>query len=405
MKQLISALLAAVLLLCLCACGTQAPSPEAQDVTIAGLDTPAPEEPEAPAPELPEHIDLDTAALSPELGSMAALLALPDSSAERSDLLARQALLLCSGHTADNTRALLTAAGFELLTQKNFDKDDASPAHTCAFTVARKTVPYGGAPRTLLLTAIRGTNAGEWYSNFDVLPSDEQSPYAGNFLLCAEDVMTTLREYAEAETAPLFLLCGHSRGAACANLLGLLVNEEFGPANAFVYTFATPGTLRAPLPEADDRNIFNYLNPRDLVPEMPPAGWGFFRAGTDIRLPCPTDAQAPYTELLDTLLDIASTPEAYYSERHSLTGPGLSDDGLTAFEVFLLLARTLSGQAPADGGSADGLIAPESDLYPLTQLLDRAAEDDWAAGTDILHQHLPDTYMTLLRELSAQTSN
>ena len=78
----------------------------------------------------------------------------------------------------------------------------------------------------ILIVAVRGTDgAGAWASNFDVTPSrDFDSPYAENFDLCARDILGTLEPYLTDE--PLVLVCGHSRGAACANLLGLLLQDE-----------------------------------------------------------------------------------------------------------------------------------------------------------------------------------
>ena len=109
---------------------------------------------EGPAPELP-----------------AGELALPADNRQFEIGFARQVLSLCSGHTAENERKLLENAGFEVLVQNNFDKAADDPAHTCAYTIGAKTVEYNGAERTLLLVAIRGTNAGEWYSNFDIAES------------------------------------------------------------------------------------------------------------------------------------------------------------------------------------------------------------------------------------------
>lgn len=413
MKKLLCLLLTAAVLLSVSACsGRNAPETSDAAAVIAGRDPdPLPETeiddvPADAAGRAPDLSGLTDAQFDPETGRLAYYLALPDSTRDCSTPLAMQALLLCSGHTAENTAALLGAGGFELLAQENFDKAGTDPAHTCAYTVARKTVLYGGAPRTLLLTAVRGTSGGEWYSNFDIAPGqNEDSPFAENFLFAAEDALLTLKSFAEAETAPLFLICGHSRGAACANLLGVLVNELYGEENAFVYTFATPGTLRSDaVGTLPDGNIFNYLNPLDLVPQMPLEAWGYSRAGTNILLPA--DREMPYGETLDILAGIAPTVDAYYNERHSLTGPGLSEDGLAAFEVFLMVGSALAGagtESDAASAAPDGLkklLSTDSDLYPLTELLERAAANDWEIGKDILHQHLPDTYGSLLEMLA-----
>ena len=403
MKRILCLILALALLLC--ACGNPSVESEAAAPVVTGL-LPEPEEAEPEEAPAPPELDPDEYGTLPEnAGQAAYFLALPENTMEYDLALAQQALLLCSGHSAENTRTIMEDAGFEVLAQRNFDKPDDSPAHTCACTIARRPIVYGGEMRTLLLVAVRGTNGGEWYSNFDVVPSeDENALYAENFRLCAEDVFTVLREFADGEEDPLFLLCGHSRGAACANLLGLMVNEVYGAENTFVYTFATPATVHGELPDGtEDGNIFNFLNPRDLVPRMPPAEWNFCRAGTDVLLPN-SGEDDPCAEIMDKLTGIAPSLTAYYGERHSLTNAGLSDDGLTAFEVFLMVARALAGQQDSEESDASfsDLISEESDLHPLAELLDRAAEDDWTKSGEILTQHLPNTYGDLLAELAEE---
>ena len=114
-------------------------------------------------------------------------LALPESSGEFSVELARQVLALCTGHTAQRETELLECAGFTVAAQVNYDKGDAI-SHTCAYTVGLKQVSFGGEERTLVLIAVRGTEGGEWYSNFDFAPSrSDEGQFAENFLFAAED--------------------------------------------------------------------------------------------------------------------------------------------------------------------------------------------------------------------------
>ena len=79
---------------------------------------------------------------------------------------------------------------------------------------------------------IRGTNDGEWYSNFDFAPSHSaDAVFAENFLFAAQNVFLSLDEILKGEENPLLLVAGHSRGAACANLLGVLLDAAYDPAN------------------------------------------------------------------------------------------------------------------------------------------------------------------------------
>ena len=49
-------------------------------------------------------------------------------------------------------------------------------------------------------------------------------------------------------------------------------------------TFATPAAIKDP-PQEGYENIFNIINPADLVPQVMPAEWGYGRYGVDLFLP------------------------------------------------------------------------------------------------------------------------
>ena len=365
---------------------TPEPSPEAApEPTPEAAPEPTPETaPETPAAEEALAAQGPVRILSPE--EMGALI-LPASSSELSLQLAMTALTLCTGHGQDPERQLLERAGFTVLKQANYDKAPTDFSHTCAWTLGKRQILHEGRERTLLLVAVRGTNGGEWISNFDFAPShDDDTQYAENFLLCAEEVLAGLRETLEQEEDPLLLLCGHSRGAACANLLGVLLDEEQGEENVYVYTFATPTTLRGEALEKSYGNIFNFLNPCDVVTLVPPLSLGYGRAGQDIILPNDRETAEALRSSMAVMDGMSPSISEYYEVRHSLTGPGLSEDGLTAFEFMCLLAGALGG-----GTAAMPELAPDSDFAPLAALGEGGGQD-----ASLLMQHMPTTYLTLM---------
>lgn len=61
--------------------------------------------------------------------------------------------------------------------------------------------------------------------------------------------------------------------------LGVFPGED-----VYAYTFATPAALRN-VPEKGFENIYNIMEPMDLVPQVLPADWGFGRYGNDLYLP------------------------------------------------------------------------------------------------------------------------
>ena len=178
----------------------------------------------------------------------------------------------------------------------------------------------------------------------------------------------------------------------------------------FVYTFASPNTVRK-TPDVDCSNIFNIINPCDPVTSVPPASLGFFRAGRDITLPGSTETIALLKKLTDTIDALVPTVTSYYGDRHSLSGPGLSEDGLSAYD----LARTLADlfvQATAGGGSGSGSganlsgllsVSEDSDLYPFVQTVTSL----YKSGDliKLLRHHMPGVYLSLMTsaDLTAQT--
>ena len=378
----------------------QTPTPTAAPTPKPSA-APTPEPTAAPTPEA-------TPAPTPEpgfgfssglFGDGPELIRLPASSSEYSVSLAVKAQALCAAQSRDSTRQALEAAGFTVLKQVNYDKPDTDTSHTCAWTLGKKQIERGGESRVLLLVTVRGTNAGEWYSNFDFAPSrDENTCYAENFLACAEDVLSGLRDALEAEEAPLLLLCGHSRGAACANLLGLLLDEERGSEDIYCYTFATPTTVRGEVLERSYPNIFNLLNPCDLVTMLPPPCLGFGRAGRDVVLPNDQAAAEALAGAVENLGALIPGIDAYYTLRHSLTGPGLSDEGMTAYEFLCAAAAAFSdaGGVSLFTEGAPLAVAPDSDFAPLLGLLAGSGEAGSTQALNVAMQHMPITYMALM---------
>ena len=392
MKRTVALLL---LLGCLALSACARPSPQAPEAVPAAAPSPATEPSPGPAPAASPPPSLSPAPEGAEAFSGEGPVhfpapdeapVLPDSSSEYSLTLAMSALTLCTGHGQDPERRVLEEAGFTVLKQMNYDKAPEDVSHTCAWTLGKRSVVFRGRDRTLFIVAIRGTSGGEWISNFDFAPShDDDTEYAENFLFCAQEVLEGIREELKQEEEPLLLICGHSRGAACANLLGVLLDEERGPENVYVYTFATPATVRGAALEKDYPNIFNLLNPCDAVTLVPPLSLGYGRAGQDVVLPNSRETAEGLQAAMGALETLTPSVSAYYEVRHSLAGPGLSDEGMTAFEFMCLLAGGFEGAA-ADLPE----IAPDSDLAPLTAMN--------AGGMDasLLMQHMPMTYQTLM---------
>ena len=349
-------------------------------------------DPAASAEESPEESPSEAPVL--EEGSVLyRSMSIPDSSSAVSHRLASQLLGFCSLGSENVARYLLESSGFEVLVASGFDKSPTDDSHTCAFIMGKGTLLYKGALRTLFLIVVRGTSDAEWLSNFNFAPSeDEHTAYAENFLACAEDVLAKTEDLLKEAENPLIAVCGHSRGAACANLTGVLLNRSFPVENTFVYTFATPTTVREK--EGFDNtphvNIFNYLNPCDVVTKVPLEGWGFGRAGTDIFLEADEEAAKKVADSADAVAAVVPTIHDYYHTKHALNSSGKDKDGMTAYEVMKRMADLfINPSMQLDGDLA--AIDQKSAFYPLVTFF--SGGSGTGLSLSVMMQHMPALYL------------
>lgn len=203
----------------------------------------------------------------------------------------------------------------------------------------------GAAPRDLILVSVRGSYGSEWLSNLNLMPrqdggagagfADLRQPLellfgswmdfvnvlahgnsdAGRGVSSASEAVTELggtgdhagyyqaseEIYAEltrwidesrADGAEVsVLLTGHSRGGAIANLLAAELDNDpmrdIGErSRVYAYTFAAPSTtVSANAHDERYANIFNIINPSDIMPYLPLRAWGYERYGVNLYLP------------------------------------------------------------------------------------------------------------------------
>lgn len=173
----------------------------------------------------------------------------------------------------------------------------------------------------LVFLSIRGESYGlEWASN---LKAGSSGNHQG-FTEASDKAIAFLRAYiknAQLEGRTKFLLSGFSRAAATINLTaGRLIDEAidagadydeetgydlsgvFGDAeietyqsDLYTYCFEPPAAVLADTDAKrqsayeDHKNIFNIVNPCDIVPLVMPSKFQFLRYGADVKLPAPTD--------------------------------------------------------------------------------------------------------------------
>lgn len=320
--------------------------------------------------------------------------------------LAQQALSIAEGFFAPAMQqAVLMAQGFRRAGIYNLARPEGDTRHVAAYSVFVKN-----GDRDQVVIAVRYTGDGEWPLNMELMPGgDYEAGIAENFHLAAQDILDTQAAFLDGLNNPLFLVTGHSRGAAVANILGAKLTDRFGAENVYAYTFATPRTVRGEYPSYD--NIFNVINPCDMVPMLPLEAWGFERYGIDRVLPVDTadaamlqaakDAYARRTDkigdflvwqdggramrdLIDACAALMPTVADAYTQRHAVEHPGLAAEGeagVTGSELLLLMFTS---------GDYSALTAQENDFTPILRaMLALSAREDAAALTA---NHMPGTY-------------
>ena len=206
--------------------------------------------------------------------------------------LALAAMALSGAAYADNGAGVgdaLEKLGFGNIKSYNYQSAADSGSDTAAYTFATKTVAdKKGNPTQLVAIIVRGTNgAAEWTSNLNMGTGRDHE----GFSRAAVELLTNLTVYlpgagVTADTPVKFLVTGHSRGGAVANLAAAkLQNSQLAAGgNVYGYTFAAP-CVSVNAVRKGYENIFNIVNDEDLVTQVPLKDWGYFRYGVDLSLP------------------------------------------------------------------------------------------------------------------------
>jgi hypothetical protein len=173
---------------------------------------------------------------------------------------------------------------------------------TTEIVIGHRKVEINNEIREIVVIIVRGTNGTieEWSSNFDVgADTDAYYNATGNhpewinkdnhkgFDVAANRALEKIYDYIsryslDSSLDRSFLVTGHSRGGAIANLIAkdLIDNSYNSNDKVFGYTFAAPNnTTSLDYNNEKYKSIFNIVNEDDLVPCLPLDDWGFHKYG------------------------------------------------------------------------------------------------------------------------------
>ena len=270
--------------------------------------------------------------------------------------LARTAMALSGATYVDVKDTAIEAAltelcGFEKDSFKSYNYDynhTESDNDVVAYSFACKTVYDNGKQYPLVAVMVKGTSGNEeWYSNFNMGTADVHK----GFRLAKEELKSSLNVYLNKKNIDIadakFLVTGHSRGAAVANLIAKDLSDQASTEHVYAYTFATP-TVSTEGTGNRYHNIYNIVSGTDFVTRVPLAKWDFKHYGIDLQLPTRSyygsgyqtvyakmaevygkltgkkhpeykDGTLPVDNLVDTAYDLAPSLKEYYEKDHVYT--------------------------------------------------------------------------------------
>lgn len=209
--------------------------------------------------------------------------------------------------------------------QKSYEESAKSGSNSVGYSFACKRIGVGNQTYTLLAVVIRGTSGdNEWMSNFNINNSGNSPTVHEGFGKAEKSLLANLNKYAESlklnPSTTKVLITGHSRGAAVANLLAadLSDTEQLADvSNIYGYTFATPNVAR--IEDNTYLNIFNAVNPADIVTMIPLQKWGYGKYGVTYTLPeasqLPPETITSSQKLLGQLETMAPTLQEFYNNK------------------------------------------------------------------------------------------
>lgn len=303
-----------------------------------------------------------------------------------------------------------------------------------------RNVVFDGEKKLLFFVGISGTNATEWYGNFNIGRGEE----AQSFNKAKNKVVVSFADFynnncGKFEKDDIYIIVtGHSRGAAISNLFAkYLINDTSlcNYKNVYAYTFATPNvTTKKNVNDAKYNNIFNIVNSEDFVTYAPIPQWGFNKYGKTFVAPdsatvskktwksylkdmekvfkdltggakykeCNTGSKATI-KLTKNIYDLAQNTSAYYDNTYKIwwmNGLKYEEGYYSLYDYFNWIADIVAGDAGGLFSGAVGMV--KRSLQSAFKSISTFFIDGAKVGDlEIWHAHCVETYMSWVKTLDA----
>ncbi len=322
----------------------------------------------------------------------------------------------------------LVSIGFpsENIESYNYDKEYNYISNRVGYTFSYKTVHMDDEIYNLIFAVIRGTTAGEWYSNFAVsgLIYYDNDVHFG-FRVAEANLNKDFKDFMqkhgldEEKDRNKLLITGHSRGGAVANLFAARCTKSLNYANEeniYAYTFGTPNVSKD---VEEYENIFNIVFNSDFVPHLPLESWGFKKNGITLKFFSPKDPEfkdedeelyslmekkyalitgkdfhdlsnfSDFKNAMDTFENLAPTAKDYYLSKKERI------PYITLYEYTLLMSYSMTSEKDWITKATWVLSTTKdiSDYKPLTDFFVK----DLSPNTDLSYAHGPESYIAWVR--------
>ena len=286
------------------------------------------------------------------------------------DLATTAAVLAASAYTEKNIEAALRdGLGFDSCDPVEHHPSDGGydgNYDQVGYSIETRATS-NGVP--IIAVIVRGTPGnGEWLSNLnvaDTLKGSDTETHEG-FALAASKVLEAFKGYVGGNGIDLdkarVLITGHSRGASVANILGAELNDGKGDVNGalsperiYDFTFESPTTtLSSSRGDSSYDNIFNIVNPEDVITRVPLCEWGYGRYGRDLVLPSRSNTDG------DVYKALLSEMNGYFEEFSGETFRGYMAGTLTASAMSLEICALAPTTRRYYGNC---LVVPPRDMF------------------------------------------
>lgn len=178
--------------------------------------------------------------------------------------------------------ALLSAAAADAAYN---EKDIKSFMKSCGFTNSRQSVSDAKfnnlsfnlgkkkiGKKTVVAVILEGTSTkDEWYSNLKLGTGTIHEGFDATEKAVQTKLNSYLKKNKLKKGSVIFWVSGHSRGAAVGNIMAKRLSDKYGKNSVYAYTFATPKVTKSRDKDTSKyTNIYNYINPDDLITTLPP---------------------------------------------------------------------------------------------------------------------------------------